>query len=119
MPAQNIKEEWRTVDKSAYYRIRNNDKKYDKLQVTREPEEMDAILYPNNEKVLDDKLMVQHILDNVDLEKKDWFVLSCRNGLVDGIYHTYEEIGTELKCTRERVRQIEERALQEIRRQFA
>ncbi len=42
-------------------------------------------------------------------------VLELRFGLVDGQPHTLEEIGTHLKITRERVRQIEADALKKLR----
>ncbi len=44
-----------------------------------------------------------------DREKQ---VIRLRYGLEDGKTHTLEEIGEELKVTRERVRQIESRAME-------
>jgi RNA polymerase primary sigma factor len=38
-----------------------------------------------------------------------------RHGLVDGITHTLEEVGTEFGVTRERIRQIEAKAHEKIR----
>ena len=38
-----------------------------------------------------------------------------RHGLDDGIQHTLEQIGLALGVTRERVRQIEARALEKLR----
>ncbi len=42
-------------------------------------------------------------------------VIRLRYGLEDGKTHTLEEIGEELKVTRERVRQIESRAMEKLR----
>jgi RNA polymerase primary sigma factor len=38
-----------------------------------------------------------------------------RFGLEDGITHTLEEVGAEFNVTRERIRQIEVKALEKIR----
>jgi RNA polymerase primary sigma factor len=42
-------------------------------------------------------------------------ILHLRYGLTDGQAHTFEVIGRQLGLTRERVRQIEAAALQELR----
>jgi len=42
-------------------------------------------------------------------------VIRLRFGLEDGKTHTLEEIGDELNVTRERVRQIEARAMEKLR----
>ena len=42
-------------------------------------------------------------------------VLSLRYGLVDGKMHTLEEVGEEFQVTRERIRQIESKALRKLR----
>ena len=43
-------------------------------------------------------------------------ILEMRFGLVDGIAHTLEEVGQEFDVTRERIRQIEAKALERIRK---
>ena len=42
-------------------------------------------------------------------------VLALRYGLVDGRMHTLEEVGEEFEVTRERIRQIEAKALRKLR----
>ena len=42
-------------------------------------------------------------------------VLRMRFGLVDGKAHTLEEVGKEFDVTRERIRQIESKALRKLR----
>jgi len=51
----------------------------------------------------------------VDLVPREQKILSMRFGLEDGITHTLEEVGKEFGVTRERIRQIEAKALERIR----
>jgi RNA polymerase primary sigma factor len=51
----------------------------------------------------------------VDLSPREQKILSMRFGLEDGVSHTLEEVGLEFGVTRERIRQIEARALEKIR----
>lgn len=53
------------------------------------------------------------ILD--DLTPREKKIIDMRFGLTDGITHTLEEVGKEFAVTRERIRQIEAKALQKIR----
>jgi RNA polymerase sigma factor (sigma-70 family) len=50
-----------------------------------------------------------------ELKPRERFVLRARFGLEDGHMRTLEEIGRELRLTRERVRQIEAQALDKVR----
>jgi RNA polymerase primary sigma factor len=43
-------------------------------------------------------------------------ILKMRFGLGDGNEHTLEEVGQQFNVTRERIRQIEEKALRKLRR---
>lgn len=56
---------------------------------------------------------VKEILD--DLSEKERRILEMRHGLLDGIQHTLEEVGKMFGVTRERIRQIEAKALEKIR----
>ena len=51
----------------------------------------------------------------VDLTEREQRILSMRFGLENGITHTLEEVGQEFGVTRERIRQIEAKALEKIR----
>jgi len=56
---------------------------------------------------------VQGILK--DLDPREQKILKMRFGLEDGVTHTLEEVGEEFGVTRERIRQIESKALERIR----
>jgi RNA polymerase primary sigma factor len=51
----------------------------------------------------------------VDLSPREQKILEMRFGLKDGITHTLEEVGKEFGVTRERIRQIEAKALERMR----
>ena len=50
-----------------------------------------------------------------ELSPREQRILSMRFGLEDGVTHTLEEVGKEFGVTRERIRQIEAKALERIR----
>ncbi len=50
-----------------------------------------------------------------DLSPREQKILEMRFGLTDGVTHTLEEVGREFDVTRERIRQIEAKALDKIR----
>jgi RNA polymerase primary sigma factor len=55
---------------------------------------------------------IEHALDN--LTEREAEVLKLRFGLMDGKEHTLEEVGDVFKVTRERIRQIEAKALRKL-----
>lgn len=63
------------------------------------------------------KLLRQRLGDIlVDLDERERQILSMRFGLDDGITHTLEEVGQTFGVTRERIRQIQAKALERIRK---
>ncbi|MFH1772922.1 MAG: sigma-70 family RNA polymerase sigma factor [Patescibacteria group bacterium] len=57
---------------------------------------------------------VQEIISN--LTPREQKILEMRFGLIDGVAHTLEEVGREFDVTRERIRQIEAKALERIQK---
>jgi len=74
----------------------------------------EKILSPDQQasrKLLSDQ--IQEILS--DLSPKEQKILVMRYGLADGVQHTLEEVGSKFGVTRERIRQIESKAIEKIR----
>lgn len=61
------------------------------------------------------QLLRDYIRDAIkDLSPREQKILEMRFGLSDGVTHTLEEVGKEFDVTRERIRQIEAKALEKI-----
>ena len=87
-------------------------------------DEEDSILaeFIEDEKVISPSVEAARILLKerlkeilIDLTPREQKILAMRFGLEDGITHTLEEVGNEFGVTRERIRQIEAKALEKIR----
>ena len=63
------------------------------------------------------ELLKNYIAEIIDeLQPREKKILEMRFGLTDGVTHTLEEVGQEFGVTRERIRQIEAKALEKIRK---
>ncbi|OGL78007.1 hypothetical protein A3F28_02985 [Candidatus Uhrbacteria bacterium RIFCSPHIGHO2_12_FULL_57_11] len=61
------------------------------------------------------QLLKDYVRDVIrDLSPREVKILEMRFGLTDGVTHTLEEVGREFDVTRERIRQIEAKALERI-----
>lgn len=63
------------------------------------------------------QLLKEHVKDMLNiLSEREQKILKLRFGLEDGKSHTLEEVGQEFNVTRERIRQIEAKALAKLRK---
>ncbi len=63
------------------------------------------------------RLLSDHVKKIIgDLTPREQKILEMRFGLTDGVAHTLEEVGQEFGVTRERIRQIEAKALERIKK---
>ena len=102
------------------------------MRVAQEPVSMETPIGPEEDSRLmdfirddealapDDVAMKTIINEDIDavlktLTKREEDVIRLRFGLLDGRCHTLEEVGLEFNVTRERIRQIEAKALRKLR----
>ncbi|HEY1645683.1 MAG TPA: sigma-70 family RNA polymerase sigma factor, partial [Candidatus Saccharimonadales bacterium] len=63
------------------------------------------------------QLLKEHVKEMLSaLTEREQKILRLRFGLEDGKSHTLEEVGQEFSVTRERIRQIEAKALAKLRK---
>ena len=75
----------------------------------------DKAIAPNNEAAR--KLLRERLSEiSSELSQRELKILGMRFGLEDGVMHTLEETGKEFGVTRERIRQIQAKALEKLRR---
>ncbi len=76
---------------------------------------------PDEKNISPSQMVTQSLLRDlikevlVDLAEREQKILKMRFGLEDGVSHTLEEVGKVFGVTRERIRQIESKALEKIR----
>lgn len=102
------------------------------MRVAQEPVSMETPIGPEEDSRLVDfirdedalspddaalKTITNEDIDNVlkTLTPREEAVIRLRFGLIDGRNHTLEEVGSEFQVTRERIRQIEAKALRKLR----
>ena len=87
-------------------------------KLTLENKNVELLVAPNEtEHEIDHDFLKEGLANAIlTLSEKEQKVLKLRFGLDDGIPRTYEEVGKEFGVTRERIRQIETKALRKIKR---
>lgn len=110
------------------------DKVEEAFKLTREPRSLEAPIGDEEDSFYGDFIPDDNIESPVDqasriilseeleealakLEPREAMVLKLRKGLIDGREHTLEEVGTHFGVTRERIRQIENKALRKLKYQ--
>ena len=89
-------------------------------KISQEPVSLETPIGEEEDSHLGDFIQDEHIPVPADeaahtLSEREQKVLALRFGLEDGKPHTLEEVGREFQVTRERIRQIEAKALRKLR----
>ena len=79
-----------------------------------DPNTVSPEAYANNQFLREE---IEHLL--LTLNEREQKILRMRFGLDDGIVHTLDEVGKECKVTRERIRQLENKALRKLQHTIA
>ena len=110
----------------------SEDKVMEIMQIAREPASLETPIGEEDDSNLGDfvadsnvvtpegnveSVMLREHIDALlgDLKEREWQVIDLRFGLEDGHPRTLEEVGKEFNVTRERIRQIEAKALRKLR----
>lgn len=73
--------------------------------------------YDNNKRIAALQLLKDYVKEIMaNLSPREQRILEMRFGLIDGVDHTLEEVGQEFELTRERIRQIEAKIFEKIRK---
>lgn len=115
--------EWSVDEINNLYRIRlDTHSLNEKIEDDKDSNEVGMLIADESlgpEDIVVDKVYREGIRDIINiragLTEKEKYVIFLRYGFKDGIIYTLEEIGTILNITRERVRQIESKALRKLR----
>jgi RNA polymerase primary sigma factor len=128
-----LEQKWhRAVKKAASIAIIAQEPLSLDMRISQEPMSLEMPVGSEEESLLDDFIEDETITAPLDaasrrllreqlesilnqLSKREREVLEMRFGLKDGRYHTLEEVGKAFGLTRERIRQIELRALERLR----
>jgi RNA polymerase primary sigma factor len=122
MPEEIAAEMGIEVDKARYIQKISQDTISLEMPVGEEEEDSTLAEFIEDEKtiapsrVAAQRLLRRWLIEILDeLSPRERKILDMRFGLTDGITHTLEEVGKEFTVTRERIRQIEAKAIQKIR----
>lgn len=103
-----VVEKVREIPKDIYFDVTPMSLNYDKIEQLESGEgKMEDL-----ERELDMEMMVNKYLDC--LQEREKVVLEMRFGLLDGVSKTLEEVGKHYGVSRDRIRQIEQKAIKKV-----
>jgi RNA polymerase primary sigma factor len=87
------------------------------MKIKQDISSLDASVRDDEEESATSQLLKEHVKEMLGaLTEREQKILKLRFGLEDGKSHTLEEVGQEFMVTRERIRQIEAKALAKLRK---